>query len=67
MSAPELKAHIKEPPLGGESEPGLAPCEEDEGTDKGRGRRASHNLIQSADPQSAEAKNFIKLLKTLIL
>lgn len=47
MSASEPRAHFKEPPLGGESEPGLAPCEEDEGTDQGRRRRASLDLYSS--------------------
>lgn len=30
MSVSELKGHIEEPPLGGESGPGLAACEDDE-------------------------------------
>lgn len=30
MSVSELKGHIKEPPLGGESGPELAGCEDDE-------------------------------------
>lgn len=45
MSVSELKGHIEEPPLGGESGPGLAACEDDE--DEGCTDSTSLSVIQS--------------------